>query len=122
MSNEHPASVNETHPHGDIKSYTIGFILSIVLTLAAYLLVTRELLHGWQLTLAIILLGIGQTWVQLRLFLHLGEEAWPKWNLLSFLFMALVVLIIVGGSIWIMTHLNDRVMQMPDMVATATTS
>ena len=117
--NETPTSpVNEAHPHGDIKSYTLGFILSIVLTFAAYLLVTREILHGWQLNLAILLLGIGQTWVQLKLFLHLGEEAWPKWNLLSFLFMALVVFIIVGGSVWIMAHLNERVMLMPEMIPT----
>lgn len=103
------------HPHGNVKAYVLGFILSILLTLAAYILVAGKLLHGWPLNLAIIILGIGQTWVQLRLFLHLGEEANPKWNLLSFLFMALVVLIIVGGSMWIMAHLEERVMTMPEM-------
>lgn len=118
MENDNQSSVNEMHPHGNVKSYVLGFILSIVLTLAAYFLVAREIFHGWPLNLAIIILGIGQTWVQLRLFLHLGEEAWPKWNLLTFLFMALVVFIIVGGSMWIMSHLNERVMVMPDMIST----
>lgn len=122
MSNDHPSTIHETHPSGNVKSYTIGFILSILLTLAAYLSVERRILQGPMLTFWIILLGIGQTWVQLRLFLHLGEEAWPKWNLLSFLFMALVVLIIVGGSVWIMTHLNERVMEMPTTISTTTPS
>lgn len=115
MNNENHSSADEMHPHGNVNSYVIGFILSIILTLAAYILVEREILYGWPLNLAIIILGIGQTWVQLRLFLHLGEESWPKWNLLAFLFMALVVLIIVGGSLWIMSHLVERTMEMPSM-------
>jgi cytochrome o ubiquinol oxidase subunit IV len=119
LNNEnHHHSTEEMHPHGNINSYVLGFILSIVLTLVAYFLVSQGILHGWPLNLAIVLLGIGQTWVQLRLFLHLGEEAWPKWNLLAFLFMALVVLIVVVGSLWIMSHLNERVMEMPDMILT----
>lgn len=112
MDNDNHSSVNEMHPHGNVNSYVIGFILSIILTLAAYMLVANGILHGWPLNLAIVLLGIGQTWVQLRLFLHLGEEAWPKWNLLAFLFMALVVFIVVGGSLWIMSHLAERTMEM----------
>lgn len=117
MSDNNQNYTHAMHPHGNVQSYVLGFILSIVLTFAAYVLVEYKILANWPLNLAIILLGIGQTWVQLRLFLHLGEEAEPRWNLLSFLFMALVVLIIVGGSLWIMGHLSERTMIMPEMTS-----
>lgn len=96
--------------HGTYRSYIIGFVLSIVLTLAAYFLVTEHVLAGWTLIFAIIGLSIVQVLVQLLFFLHLGQEPKPYWNLISFLFMALVVGIIVAGSLWIMYNLDQRVM------------
>jgi cytochrome o ubiquinol oxidase operon protein cyoD len=96
--------------HGTFKAYVLGFILSILLTVAAYLVVAEQLLAGWTLVFAIIGLAIAQMFVQLLLFLHLGKESKPRWNLLIFLFMALVVVILVFGSLWIMYNLNYRVM------------
>jgi heme/copper-type cytochrome/quinol oxidase subunit 4 len=44
----------------------------------------------------------------MKLFLHLGNEAKPRLKLLVFGFMALVVMILVFGSLWIMYSLNYR--------------
>jgi cytochrome o ubiquinol oxidase operon protein cyoD len=101
---------------GSFTSYLLGFILSILLTLSAYFLVREQVFSRWVLTLSIVGLGVIQMFIQLLFFLHLGSESKPRWNLLSFLFMTMVVLILVFGSLWIMYNLEERVM--PSMHAT----
>jgi cytochrome o ubiquinol oxidase operon protein cyoD len=53
--------------------------------------------------------------VQLRFFLHLGQEAKPRWETMIFYFMVLVLLIIALGSLWIMHDLEERVMSNMEM-------
>jgi len=91
-----------------LKLYVIGFLLSIALTLCAFVIVGKHLLIGGVLVGVVLGLGFLQVLVQLLFFLHLGRESRPRWNLMVFLFMALVVIIIAGGSIWIMQNLNYR--------------
>lgn len=93
-----------------IVRYSIGFAGSILLTLAVYLLVTQAALSGGILLAAITILAIIQFFVQMFYFLHLGEEARPRWRTLSFVAMAGVLLLIVFGSIWIMNNLNYHMM------------
>lgn len=96
--------------HGSLQTYVLGFILSILLTLAAYHLVSGKFLTDWVLDYAVVSLTVVQILVQLLFFLHLGNEPKPYWNLLVFLFMLLVVAIIVLGSLWIMFDLDARTM------------
>lgn len=96
--------------HGTYLSYTIGFVLSIILTLGAYYLVVEKILAGRELAAAIVGLAVLQLFVQLLFFLHLGSESKPRWNLMVFLFAALVVVIVVFGSIWIMDNLDYHMM------------
>lgn len=100
----------ESHGHGSYVSYTIGFILSVALTLAAYVIVVDKVLEGRQLTMTIIGLAIAQLFVQLMFFLHLGSEKSPRWNQMVFWFAAGVVFIVVIGSIWIMDNLDYHMM------------
>ncbi|MDB5160229.1 MAG: cyoD [Candidatus Saccharibacteria bacterium] len=96
-------------------SYVVGFVLSILTTLAAYLIVVK---HLWPMqTLVYIVLGVAvvQLVVQLVFFLHIGRGS--KWKFITFLFAILVVLIIVVGSIWIMNNLNYNMIHMsPDQM------
>lgn len=96
--------------HGTLMSYTTGFILSITLTLAAYQLVVAHALAGWAMTLTILGLATVQLIVQLLFFLHLGRESKPRWNFFVFATMVIIVVIIAGGSLWIMKNLNYRMM------------
>lgn len=88
------------------KTYIIGYIISIVLTLEAYFLVVNEALSYWVLVFTILALAVVQLFVQLYFFLHLGGESKPRWKMTTFLFSALVVFIVVFGSLWIMTRLD----------------
>jgi cytochrome o ubiquinol oxidase subunit IV len=96
--------------YGSLKSYVLGFVLSIGLTLAAYYLVVEQIATGWVLDISVAALAIAQALVQLILFLNLLREAKPRWNLIVFLFMVLIVVIVVAGSIWIMNNLNYNLM------------
>lgn len=103
-----------------ILRYTMGFALSLVLTFIAFGLVMVRLEAGQPILpdqLLVVLLGalaLAQFIVQLVFFLHLGTESKPRWKLLVFWFMIIIVLIIVVGTIWIMDNLNYNMMQNPE--------
>lgn len=99
-------SSSNREKHGSYATYITGFILSIILTLVAFYFVSAEVFAGWRLVYAITILAVGQLLVQLLFFLHLGREKRPRWNLVAFLFMLLVIVILVIGSLWIMHNLN----------------
>lgn len=96
--------------HGTLTYYLIGLFTSLVLTIIAFYLVWARKLPVDILMYTIIGLGFIQAGVQLRFFLHLGKEAKPRWESISFFFMLTCLAIIILGSIWIMYDLNQRVM------------
>lgn len=97
-----------------ITPYVTGFVLSIVLTLLAYMAVTSKA-YATPFAIAIIIgLAVVQLFVQLFFFLHLGEEMKPRWRLVTLGFGVLVVVIIVWGSLWIMGHLNYNMIHNPE--------
>jgi cytochrome o ubiquinol oxidase subunit IV len=99
--------------HGSLQSYLIGLGASLIFTFAAFLLVlARAAVTREVVIFTLIGLAAMQAIAQVLFFLHVGEEAKPRWETMVFLFMVLVLLIIVGGTLWIMTDLNRRVMQM----------
>lgn len=87
-------------------SYVAGFGLSIILTMAAYLSVTRHSYSDGILLDVIIGLAVLQFVAQLLFFLHLGREAKQRLNEVVLLFMILVVAVLVIGSLWIMANLD----------------
>ena len=113
---EHKHAIVTSHHEaapGSLASYTTGFVLSVVFTLAAYFLVAHHLLRGWGIVIAILALGVIQLVVQLVFFLHLNRESKPRWNLTVFVFMGIVLLIVVTGSLWIMHNLNYHMQMSP---------
>ncbi|HUA13474.1 MAG TPA: cytochrome o ubiquinol oxidase subunit IV [Candidatus Sulfotelmatobacter sp.] len=111
MSKEKPVAVVSKHSteYGTLRTYFTGYILSIILTLGAYLLVVnRHTIERSVVLILIVAFALIQFLVQLYYFLHLGKETKPRWKLFVFGFMVSVVLILVFGSIWIMNHLNTR--------------
>lgn len=105
--------IAKTNNHrSDVSSYAIGFSLSLVVTLVAYSLVRLHVTSGHatfsdqSLLITLAVLAITQLVAQLIFFLRLNRETKPRLNVMLLLFAGLVVLIIVGGSIWIMSNLN----------------
>lgn len=96
--------------HGSSKSYIIGFILSLLLTVSSFLTVIYKPFQDQYLIYTILFFGLSQAIIQLIFFLHLGKEEKPRWETWIFLFMVLILVIIVAGSLWIMHDLNERTM------------
>lgn len=92
------------------KPPILGFIFSVLLLIAMYRFATHHHLAGSLLHLTILGFAIFQVILQLIFFLHLGMESKPNWNSIAFTFMVLVVIIVIGGSIWIMSNLNYNLM------------
>ena len=91
-------------------AYVIGFLLSLVLTLATYFAVVEHLFTPVRLLITISILAVAQFIVQLFFFLRMGQERKPHWKLTVFLFMIVVLVVIVFGTLWIMHNLNYNVM------------
>ena len=91
---------------GTLMSYVTGFVLSLLLTITAYVSVVNQGVSRNMLIGVIVGLAVVQLLVQLVFFLHLGRESRPRFNLVIFLFMLLVLGILVIGSLWIMHNLN----------------
>ena len=105
-----------------LRTYTLGFVLSILLTLAAFVIVGDHLRTGHAIpphyVVVPILVGLAlvQLFVQLTFFLHLGEERKPRWSLGMLALALMVVCILVGGTLWIMRTITHQQMQeVPDM-------
>ncbi len=95
---------------GTESSLLIGFVLSILLTVSSYLVVTQHLLPNDMIIAVVIFLALLQFVVQAIFFLHLDKESGPRWNLVIFLSTLSIVIMVIIGSLWIMTHLNYNMM------------
>lgn len=97
--------------HGSFKSYMVGFALSVVLTATPFWLVMTEALADSWVTIAIIVASaIAQILVHTICFLHVNTRGEGGWTLLAYVFTAVIVLITIAGSMWIMYHLNANMM------------
>ena len=96
---------------GSRTSYVTGFILSVVLTGIAFGLVMqgRALPRGL-VFVTIFAAAIVQMLVHLHYFLHLDTSSKARWNVLALILTVLIMILFVGGSLWIMSNLNYRMM------------
>ena len=102
----------DTH-HGWNLSYKpqyVGFVMSVILTVAAYRIVVNHELSDFLLMITIVGFAFLQAIIQLVFFLHLGLESRPHWGMITFLFTVLVLVIFIGGSLWIMNNLDYNLM------------
>lgn len=91
-------------------TYAAGFALSLVLTFSAYFLTTSGALEWQELATVVAILALLQFCVQAFCFLHLGREPGSRERLAVLAWAALIVTILVSGSLWIMFSLNGRMM------------
>ena len=98
--------------HGSARSYLVGFILSILLTVIPFALVMYPGLGLSAATVLNIIIGLAlvQILVQLGFFLHMNTKSDEGWNMTAAIFTLLIIAILVVGSMWIMFHLNHNMM------------
>ncbi|MEM6303895.1 MAG: cytochrome o ubiquinol oxidase subunit IV [Pseudomonadota bacterium] len=105
------------HAHGSYRSYIIGFLLSVVLTVVPFWVVMGDVQVSLPWALVIIFsLGALQIMVHVFYFLHVTVQAEEGWQAMSLLFTAVLLVIILAGSIWVMLHLNENMMPDHDVI------
>jgi cytochrome o ubiquinol oxidase operon protein cyoD len=124
MNDAHAAHDAVPHDHGDghgeghglhltLDGYLIGFGLSVILTAIPFGLVMSGVLESKNATaFAITLLAVAQIVVHMVYFLHLDPRSEGGWNMMALIFTAVILIIALTGSLWIMYHLQQNMAPM----------
>ena len=111
-THDHSHDGHDDHvDHGSYKSYTIGFVLSVILTAIPFWLVMGNVFENSGTT-AMVILGFAavQVVVHMIYFLHMNTKSEGGWTMLALIFTVVLVVIVLAGSIWVMYHLNHNMM------------
>ena len=106
----HSHAAHSDEGHGSFGSYTVGFVLSVILTAAAFGVVLAGWATGTQALYAIAGLGLVQIIVHLVYFLHMNTSSGQRWNVTAFAFTVLTAVIVIGGTLWVMHNVSMNMM------------
>ncbi|RBP05040.1 cytochrome bb3 quinol oxidase subunit 4 [Roseiarcus fermentans] len=96
-----------------VRNYCIGLLLATLLTIASFWVASgTALLYGPGVLMGLAALAIAQMGVHLVFFLHITTGPDNTNNVLALAFGALIVGLVIAGSVWIMAHL-DANMSLP---------
>jgi cytochrome o ubiquinol oxidase subunit IV len=108
---EHDLAPGEEEEHSvstRILGYVVGLGLALLLTATSFFIAGTNLVWQPSIPIAIIVLAIAQMGVHLVFFLHITTGPDNTNNVLALAFGLLIVFLVVGGSVWIMSHLNEN--------------
>ena len=93
-----------------IRGYLLGFALAAGLTAVSFYITRSTLVWTPSIPIALSVLAVAQMGVHLVFFLHMTSGPDNVNNLMALAFGLLIVLLLVLGSLWIMSHLNHHMM------------
>jgi cytochrome o ubiquinol oxidase subunit IV len=99
-----------------VLGYVTGLGLAILLTATSFFVAGTDLVWQPSIPVALVVLAIAQMGVHLVFFLHITTGADNTNNVLALAFGILIVLLVIGGSLWIMAHLNEHMMPMDQIM------
>ena len=99
-----------------LLGYGIGLVLSVLLTATSFFVAGTDLVWQPSIPVALVVLAIAQMGVHLVFFLHLTSGPDNTNNVMALAFGLLIVFLLVGGSLWIMSHLNHNMMPMDQIM------
>lgn len=104
----HSAAAHKHDGHGSLKSYLIGFALSLILTLLSFgCVMSRAVPHNLVVP-GIVVFCVIQLLVQLGFFLHMGISPEKRENLSIGVFTVLIIAIVVVGCLWVLHNMNEN--------------
>ncbi|RCW69630.1 cytochrome aa3 quinol oxidase subunit IV [Saliterribacillus persicus] len=92
-----------TVKHGFPWNHLIGFVLSILLTLFAVFIAFETDFSKTVIMWVIGTLAIFQALIQLFMFMHITEGKEGMLNVINIIYSIFLALVIVFGSIWVLT-------------------
>lgn len=96
----------------ELKVYLTGLMLAIVLTGAAFASVRWPWMARSGVLATVAVLALVQVVVHLRYFLHIDFSRQKREDLQLILFSALILLLMAGGTLWVLANLAERMMPM----------
>ncbi|AXJ95890.1 MULTISPECIES: cytochrome o ubiquinol oxidase subunit IV [unclassified Sphingomonas] len=98
-------------PHGSMRDYVIGFVLSVILTAIPFALVMTNAFADHRVTAGLCMaFALVQIIVHMIYFLHMNTRSENGWTLMALLFTVVIVAICLSGSLWVMYHMNLNMM------------
>jgi cytochrome o ubiquinol oxidase operon protein cyoD len=111
MSSQHGHSNAHAHnAHGSLKTYVVGFALSLILTLLSFGCVMSGAVPQHLAVPGLVVFCVAQLLVQLVFFLHMSAAPGQRDNLSIGVFTLLIIAIVVVGSLWVMHNMNTYMM------------
>ncbi|SDS37948.1 cytochrome o ubiquinol oxidase subunit IV [Bradyrhizobium canariense] len=99
-----------------ILGYLIGLGLALLLTATSFFIAGTDLVWQPSIPVAIIVLAIAQMGVHVVFFLHITTGPDNTNNVMALAFGILIVVLVIGGSLWIMSNLNHNMMPMDQIM------
>jgi cytochrome o ubiquinol oxidase operon protein cyoD len=99
-----------------VRGYLIGLALATGLTIVSFYITRSTLVWAPSIPIALSVLAVAQMGVHLVFFLHMTSGADNVNNLLALAFGLLIVMLLVFGSLWIMSNLNHNMIPMDQMM------
>ena len=96
----------------EIRGYLIGLLLAGALTVVSFWAVGTHLIYRPGAAVALLVLAVAQMGIHLVFFLHITTAPDNANNVLALAFGALIVCLVVFGSLWVMGHLNSGMVPM----------
>jgi cytochrome o ubiquinol oxidase operon protein cyoD len=93
-----------------ILGYLVGLGLATLLTAASFFIAGTSLVWGPSIPLALVVLAVAQIGVHLVFFLHITTGADNANNILALAFGVLIVMLVLVGSLWIISNLSHNMM------------
>ncbi|MEZ0496089.1 cytochrome o ubiquinol oxidase subunit IV [Sphingomonas sp. IW22] len=97
--------------HATRGGYVTGFVLSVILTAIPFALVMGGFITDTRITAGIVMaMAVVQIVVHMIYFLHMSAKSESGWTLMALIFTAVIVVITIAGSLWVMVNMNRYMM------------
>jgi cytochrome o ubiquinol oxidase operon protein cyoD len=111
-----PGDEEEVRIGPRLLGYGVGLGLAILLTATSFFVAGTDMVWQPSIPVAIVVLAIAQMGVHLVFFLHITTGPDNTNNVMALAFGVLIVVLVVGGSLWIMANLNQNMMPMDQIM------
>jgi cytochrome o ubiquinol oxidase operon protein cyoD len=103
-------------PPESLTVYVVGLGIATLLTCVSFAVARTSLVWLPSIPVALCVLAVAQMGVHLVFFLHINIGPDSTNNVMALAFGVLIVFLLVGGSLWVMTHLNHNMMPMDQIM------
>jgi len=100
------AAIDSGAGHGSLRTYVTGFFLALILTVIPFGLVMYSDWPTEYIVYGVFAAAVVQILVHLHFFLHLDSSSDQSWNVAAIALTALAIVVVVGGSLWVMIELH----------------